>query len=116
MASAEYLQRGEALNYTNTGSSTIDAGTVIELTGRIAVTGCDIEPSQVGSIHMVGVFEIPKTGTSAIDQGQTVYFDGTGITDAADDGNSPAQSYTKAGYAAAAAGASATSILVQIGG
>jgi len=50
---------------------------------------------------------MPKTGTSAIAAGADVYWDGDGITNASS-GN------TKAGFAAQAAEASDTEILVSI--
>ena len=107
---AEYLQRGEALDYTNATDNLIPHDTVVALKDRIGVTGCPIPPGKTGSLHMVGVFEIKKTGTAAIAMGQTVYFDGTGITDAADEGS------IKAGYAAAPADAAGASVLVSING
>lgn len=114
MATAAYYQRGESLDYPNSTSSKIAANTVIALTGRIGVTGTDINPGETGSLHMTGVFEIAKTGTSKINMGQAVYFDGTGITDASDDGGSPATPYTPAGYAAKEAAAADTLILVKL--
>jgi len=107
---AEYLQRGETLDYTNTADDLIPADAVVTITDRIGVTGCPIPPGKTGSLHMVGVFEIKKTGTAAIAMGQTVYFDGTGITDVPD-------SAVKAGYAAAAPADTAdASVLVSING
>ena len=91
MAKAEFWQRGEALDYTNTTTAT------------------DIEPNKVGSLHVGGIWEIPKTGTKKIDMGATVYFDGNGITDTAA-GN------TAVGYAAASATAEDTKILVKLDG
>ena len=79
------------------------------------MTGAPIAPGETGALH-VGGWEMPKSGTNAIVMGQTVYFDGTGITDAADDGGSPATAYAEVGYAAAAAGATDTKILVKING
>lgn len=114
MASATYYQRGESLDYPNSTASKIAANTVIELTGRIGVTGTDINPGETGSLHVCGVFKITKTGTSKIEMGQAVYFDGTGITDASDDGNG--NDYTAAGYAAAEAAAADTEILVKLQG
>ena len=115
---AEYLQRGEALDYTNATDNLIPHDTVVALKDRIGVTGCPIPPGKTGSLHMVGVFEIKKTGTAAIAMGQTVYFDGTGITDAADNGKTgdDKAAYVKAGYAAAPADASGASVLVSING
>ena len=114
---AEYLQRGESLDYTNATDNPINAGAVVEIGNRIGVTGCPIPAGKTGSLHVVGVFSIKKTGTSAIAMGQNVYFDGTGITDAANDGaQSNPTAYTPAGYAAAPAAASDTTILVKLCG
>lgn len=107
MASAAFWQRGEALDYLNSGSTTIEANTIVLYGSRIGVIGCDIAPGEVGSLHVAGVFRMPKTGTSAIAAGTDVYWDGDGITNASS-GN------TKAGFAAQAAEASATEILVSI--
>ena len=115
---AEYLQRGEALDYTNATDNLIPNDTVVALKDRIGVTGCPIPPGKTGSLHMTGVFEIKKTGTAAIEMGQTVYFDGTGITDAADNGKTGDEraEHEKDGYDDAPAEDSRTSVLVSING
>jgi predicted RecA/RadA family phage recombinase len=56
MATATYWQRGEALDYVNNTEAIIEANTVIVYGDRIAVTGCDIAPGELGSIHVEGVF------------------------------------------------------------
>ena len=89
MASAAFWQRGESLDYKNTGSTTIEANTIVAYGSRIGVIGCEIAPGEVGSLHVTGVFKMPKTGTSAI-------------------------AAAKAGFAAQAAEASDTEILVSI--
>ncbi len=109
MSKAEYWQRGEALDYTNATDALIPANTIVQIGSRIGVTGTDIAPGEVGSLHVGGVWEIAKTGAAEIAMGQTVYFDGTGITDTADGG-------IEAGYAAAPAAAAATVILVKLRG
>jgi gifsy-2 prophage putative recA/radA recombinase len=108
MASATYFQRGEALDYTNTGSDKITVGTVIKIGTRIGIAGDDILPKATGTIHVSGVFEFKKTGTNEVKMGTNVYFDGTGITETVG-------SNTPAGYAAEDAAASATYIKVKIG-
>jgi len=78
MAKGAYWQRGEALDYTNSGGSKIDANTVILYGDRLAIAGCDIPAGGTGSIHVEGVFELPKDyGDSgkAITAGQSVYWD-----------------------------------------
>lgn len=109
MSKAAYWQRGESLDYKNETTAVIEANTIIALNGRIGVAGTAIEPGETGSLHVTGVYEIEKTGTAAIEMGAPVYFDGTGITDTAD-GN------TLAGYAAQAAAAADTVILVKLQG
>lgn len=110
MSKAAFWQRGEALDYTNTGTKTIEANTIISFGGHIGIAGTDILPGEVGSLHVTGVFEMPKTATGAIEMGTDVYYDGTGITDTEGD------STVLAGYAAQAAAASDTVILVKLAG
>lgn len=114
MATAEFWQRGESLDYTNTTDAVIPNNTIVQIGTRIGVTGTVIPPGKVGSLHVGGVWEIEKTGTDAISMGQTVYFDGTGITGAADDGAASPSAYVEAGYAAADAAADATTIFVKL--
>lgn len=108
MSKATYWQRGESLDYVNDGTAVIEANTIIDLGTRIGVAGTSINPGEKGSLHVTGVYEIAKTGTEAIAMGAAVYFDGTGITNA--EGGTPA------GYAAGAAEASASTILVKLQG
>ncbi len=117
MSKAAFWQRGEALDYTNTGTKTIEANTIISFGGHIGIAGTDILPGEVGSLHVMGVFEIPKTTTGAVEMGATVYFDGTGITtDASDGAETDPAAYPLAGYAAQAAAAGDTVILVKLAG
>lgn len=114
---AEYIQRGEALDYRNATDTAIPCDTVVAVGGRIGVTGGEIKPGELGSLHMVGVYRLPKTGTGAIEMGAAVYFDGAGITDAESDGaESNPTAYTPAGYAAAPALAADTHMLVKLPG
>ena len=102
-----YWQRGESLDYTNAGDTTIEAGTVITYGDRIGIAGCDIAPGEMGSIHVEGVFAMPKKDETAIDAGAQLYWaEGQGVT--------TTSGGTKAGFAAQAAAASDTTILVKI--
>ena len=117
MSKAEFWQRGEALDYINSTDATIPNNTLAQIGDRLGVTGTTIEPGQTGSLHVGGVWEIKKTGTAAITMGQTVYFDGTGITDAKDNGaTTNPTAYIEAGFAAADAKADAETILVKLRG
>ena len=115
-ASAKYCQRGEALDFTNASGSTIGANTVVVIGDRIGVADRDIPDGELAVLHVSGVFSITKSSSNVIAMGKTVYYDGTGITEAADDGGSPATPYPRAGYAAASADSSDTEILVKING
>lgn len=106
MSKAVFWQRAESLDYFNNGNTVIEADTIIDLGTRIAVAGTDINPGETGSVHVTGLYKIAKTGTEAIAMGAAVYFDGTGITNAA--GSTPA------GYAAAAAEENASVVLVKL--
>lgn len=78
MAKAAFWQRGESLDYKNTGDTKIDANTIVLYGSRLGVIGCDIAPGEVGSLHVAGVFELPKDyGDSgkALTAGQEVYWD-----------------------------------------
>ena len=108
MSKAEFWQRGEALDYINSTDATIPNNTLVQIGDRLV---------QTGSPHVGGVWEIKKTGTAAITMGQTVYFDGTGITDAKDNGaTTNPTAYIEAGFAAADAKADAETILVKLRG
>lgn len=109
MAKATYWQRGETLDYTNSTNAVIEANTIIALSERIGVAGTSINPGEKGDVHVTGVYEIAKTGRAAIKQGQSVYWDGEGITDVAD-------SNTLAGYAAQDTEVDDSTILVKLQG
>lgn len=115
MSKVSYWQRGESLDYKNATETTIEANTVVKLAERIGIAGTDILPGTVGDLHMSGVFEFDKTSENAIPMGASVYFDGTGITEAANDGEEEPAAYTPAGFAAADAAAEDEKILVKIG-
>lgn len=117
MSKATYFQRGESLDYKNETDSAIEVNDLIDLGHRLAVAGDTIQPGSTGAVHVTGVFGIKKTGTDAIQFGQIVYFDGDGITDDADNGQSGEGkiAYTIAGFAACKATASDDTILVKIG-
>lgn len=107
MSKATFWQRGEALDYHNNTSSVIEANTIISIGTRIGVIGTDIAPGEVGSLHVTGVYEMPKEVSEAVTMGEAVYFNGTVIT-------TTSTNNTPAGYAAAGAAASDTVVLVKL--
>ena len=73
---AIYSQKGESMDYTNATTSTIKAGEALLVGHRIGIAGGDINPGEVGSLIVKGVFKIPKMNDStACAQGEPVYWD-----------------------------------------
>lgn len=106
---ATYIQKGNTIDYTNSGATKIAAGDVVSLTSRIGIAAGDIAASAVGALAVEGVFEIDKTASLAISLGDAVYFDTTNkkITKTNTD--------VPAGWAIKAAAAADTTVLVKIG-
>ena len=104
---ATYYQRGETLDYFPTEK--VENGAVVSLGTRIGVAAAPISAGEQGAVHVVGVFAMAKANTEEIKQGAAVYYDAAAeaITTTAD-GNTPA------GYAAADAVTTATSVLVKL--
>lgn len=116
---AVYWQRGEALDYLNSGETKIEAGTVVKIGQRIGVAGTDILPGETGSLHVAGVYEMDKADASEIKMGTPVYLVDGGITAEAEtaalEEGEPTPN-VPAGYAAADASASSTKVMVAING
>lgn len=103
---ATYIQHGEALDYQNTTEAMIPAGTVILLGKRMGVAGGDIQPGEVGALHVVGVFEITKKAGVELAAGDNVVFtDADGIDKASTD---------VMGYAVEAAAAADETVKVKL--
>ncbi len=103
---AVYVQKGEALDYRNTTENAIPAGTVVLLGKRMGVAGCEIPAGGLGSVHVTGVFEIPKKSNVELKAWDNVVFtEADGIDKATGD---------VMGYAVAASAASATTALVKL--
>lgn len=108
MSKAAYYQRGETLDYKNSGSEAIEAGEIVLIGNRIGIAATLIKSGQLGTVDVVGVFAMPKAA-EAITIGALVYWDAAA-------GNITATSTknTLAGYAAADAGADDAEVLVKI--
>ena len=94
---ARYVQRGEALNFLNSTETVIGYGEIVAIGNRMGGAGCDIPAGAVGTVHMTGVFELPK-GAEAVAVGADLYLNGEGVT-----GTAPKEGAVAIGYAAAAA-------------
>ena len=104
-----YVQNGDALDYENNTGKEIEAGDVIVLQDRIGVAGTTFKPKETGTVHVVGVFRMPKAPSdSDIEIGQYLYFDEENGLTTDSDGN------PFAGYAAAFADKDDPTALVKL--
>ncbi|EFV78958.1 hypothetical protein HMPREF1013_00842 [Bacillus sp. 2_A_57_CT2] len=82
---AQYVQRGESIDFVNNGAVDIKANDIVSLNTRIGVAGCDIPVGATGSVHVFGVFDAPALTTEAFTIGQAVYWKDTALTGTATD-------------------------------
>ena len=78
MATATYKAEGTRVDYTP--GSDVDAGAVIELNTMIGIATQAIADGDKGSLAIGGIFSLPK-GSTAIDQGDAVYWTGSQATE-----------------------------------
>jgi predicted RecA/RadA family phage recombinase len=107
---AEYINRGDNIDYVNPTEETIDAGTIVTLGEICGVAACRIGAGDLGTLATRGVWAIPKD-TSEITAGAKVYYDAESDTATATAGSSPA-----IGVAIADAGADAGVVAVRLNG
>jgi predicted RecA/RadA family phage recombinase len=69
---ARYVQKGDSIDYRPT--TAVAAGSVIVIADLVGVARLDIDAHTLGSLAVVGVFDIVKTG-GQIPAGSTVYWD-----------------------------------------
>jgi predicted RecA/RadA family phage recombinase len=106
MSKASFWQRGETLDYKNETTVMIEAGTIIAVGEILGVTGMNIDPGDIGSLHVSGVFEMPKGNKEELVMGKKVYFDGTKIT--------ATEADVTAGWVAAPAASTDAVVLVKL--
>lgn len=71
----KYVQPGDKMPYTNTGSA-ISSGAVVVVGEQIGVAAGDIAATTgKGTLDMVGVFTLPKVSGAVIAQGESVIWD-----------------------------------------
>lgn len=80
-----YVQRGETIDYLNNGETDIKANDVVSLGTRIGIAGCDIPVGATGSVHVIGVYDIPASTSEAYVVGQAVYWKDAAITSVSTD-------------------------------
>lgn len=73
-----YLQAGDTITYTNTGSTAISSGDPVQIGSLFGVAITDIAAtSGTGEVKLCGVFELDKTASQAWTQGALLYWDAT---------------------------------------
>ena len=108
MAKATYWQKGDKIDYKNSGSTVIESGEIVAFGSMVGIAGMDIPVGAIGTLVLSGVFKMPKA-TGAITAGAKVYYDA-----AAGNITETASSNTPAGIAVAAAGSSDADVLVRL--
>lgn len=108
MSKAAYWQRGEAIDFTNTTGAAIEANEIVVFGSHIGIAGTPIAKDETGSLHVSGVFEMPKKENEAIGAGTDVYYSADDGITATEAGN------TKAGYAIEAASETDTTVKVKL--
>jgi predicted RecA/RadA family phage recombinase len=64
MAQAQFIQEGDAIDYTPGGD--LAAGDVVVLSDLVGVTKRDIKANQLGALAVTGVFDFAKTGGGGV--------------------------------------------------
>ena len=105
---AIFWYKGEVVYYTNTTSNVIEPNQLVKIEGRIGIAGSHIDPNTEGTLHVTGVWELPKKASEAIIVGKEVYLADDGITATAG-GNTPA------GWCVKEAKSTDKTVLVKIG-
>ena len=57
---ARYWEKGVKIDYKNSGSAAIEAGTVVTIGSRIGVAGADIAVGAMGAVILGGVVVVRK--------------------------------------------------------
>lgn len=108
MSKANYVQRGEVIDYKNVTAGEFKANDVVPLTSRIGVAATDIPVGEIGGVNVIGVFDISAESTEAFVAGQDVYYKDGKITSTNTDA-------IAAGYAVDAKAISGAIARVKIG-
>ena len=70
-----FVQEGCSLNYTNGTGNDIAGGDVVVYGSLLGVAETDIPDGETGTVHVEGVWNLPKATGTALDAGDRVYWD-----------------------------------------
>lgn len=107
MSKAAYWQRGESIDFANGTGEKIEANQIVTVGALIGIAGTDIAAGETGTLHIEGVFEMPKKESEEIEAGAVVCFKDNAVEKFAD-GETPI------GVAIAKAAAADAVVLVKI--
>lgn len=69
-----YVQDDSWLNYTNSGTTTVTAGSLVVIGDMVGIAVADIAASATGAVKIRGVFTLAATTNEAYVQGQQLYW------------------------------------------
>lgn len=72
-----FLSQGNTLQWTNDTGSDVASGDGVVVGTIFGVAAGDIANGETGILNLVGVYELPKTGTQAWTVGAAIYWDAT---------------------------------------
>jgi predicted RecA/RadA family phage recombinase len=110
MSKAVHVQKGEILDYTNPGETTIGYLDIVPFATQIGVALEEIAPGATGSVSMEGVYEASSVNDAAFVAGDLLYWDA-----AASKLTKTAEANTPAGVAFGAKALAGAVALVKIG-
>lgn len=75
---ARYIRKGDTVQKLNNTEQVIVYGDVVKLSTRIGIAASTINPGEVGTINIVGVYEIKSEPDEVLAIGETVYLNESG--------------------------------------
>jgi len=79
MAQAQYIQTGQAIDYTP--SAAVDAGDVVVIGDILGISKLDIAADALGALALEGVFDVVRADGTGFTDGDAVYWDADGDPD-----------------------------------
>lgn len=74
MSTANYMQKGETIDFLNNTGADIGYHEIVPIVSRIGIAGEPIPKSGTGSLMVTGVYECPAESTAAFNVGDPVYY------------------------------------------
>ncbi|MGG7060318.1 DUF2190 family protein [Clostridium tertium] len=75
---ARYIRKGDTVQKLNNTEKVVLYGDVVKLSTRIGIAASTINPGEVGTVNIVGVYEIKAESDEVLAIGETVYLNESG--------------------------------------